>query len=301
MKRCGKSAPRVRQRNRHGKPHREQDRIGTATRAVRHKRYGLRERCQARRPGRSLEATRKRSPRGMVVTSHSCKRAGPSRTRLTGRLILIHEGFGIRRRTPRHLWQPGSAPALPALPCGRHILPLLVDDDRSSVRGNVLDRAAPCIRVAATLAAVAIAATGCTAANNATSSQAEQPHQTMYGLSSDGPTTDLYTEFFGPRQPPPAPSVATADTQSVTAQPITPVQPTAATTRPARPGHAAPAMAANRTPQAVPQQSPPVQVAQEPAPPPAPQEPDVPVAYGITAKGPTTDLYTALFGRRDSQ
>jgi hypothetical protein len=35
VKRCGKSAPRVRQRNRHGKPHREQDRIGTATRAVR--------------------------------------------------------------------------------------------------------------------------------------------------------------------------------------------------------------------------------------------------------------------------
>jgi len=35
VKRCGKSAPRVRQRNRHGKPHREQDRIGTATRVVR--------------------------------------------------------------------------------------------------------------------------------------------------------------------------------------------------------------------------------------------------------------------------
>src|SRR5229473_8569693 len=33
VKRCGKSAPRVRQRKRHGKPHREQDRIGTATRA----------------------------------------------------------------------------------------------------------------------------------------------------------------------------------------------------------------------------------------------------------------------------
>jgi hypothetical protein len=30
VKRCGKSAPRLRQRNRHGKPHREQDRIGTA-------------------------------------------------------------------------------------------------------------------------------------------------------------------------------------------------------------------------------------------------------------------------------
>src|SRR5215471_19435139 len=30
VKRCGKSAPRSRRRGRHGKPHREQDRIGTA-------------------------------------------------------------------------------------------------------------------------------------------------------------------------------------------------------------------------------------------------------------------------------
>src|SRR5258707_12983789 len=30
VKRCGKSAPRVRRRIRHGKPHREQNRIGTA-------------------------------------------------------------------------------------------------------------------------------------------------------------------------------------------------------------------------------------------------------------------------------
>ncbi|VXA94817.1 hypothetical protein BOSE127_10049 [Bosea sp. 127] len=29
VKRCGKSAPRTRQRGRHGKPHREQNRIGT--------------------------------------------------------------------------------------------------------------------------------------------------------------------------------------------------------------------------------------------------------------------------------
>src|SRR3954453_4581828 len=31
VKKCGKSAPRLRRRSRHGKPHREQDRIGTAT------------------------------------------------------------------------------------------------------------------------------------------------------------------------------------------------------------------------------------------------------------------------------
>ena len=35
VKRCGKSAPRFRQRRRQGKPHREQNRIGTASRLVR--------------------------------------------------------------------------------------------------------------------------------------------------------------------------------------------------------------------------------------------------------------------------
>ena len=34
MKRCGKCAPRLRQRRRHGKPHREQDRIGAARGAI---------------------------------------------------------------------------------------------------------------------------------------------------------------------------------------------------------------------------------------------------------------------------
>src|SRR6478752_898652 len=67
VKRCGKSAPRVRQRIRHGKPHREQDRIGTATRAVRESDNAA-ERCHARRPGRLLEAKCKRCPRGMAVT-----------------------------------------------------------------------------------------------------------------------------------------------------------------------------------------------------------------------------------------
>jgi hypothetical protein len=43
-----------------------------------------------------------------------------------------------------------------------------------------------------------------------------------------------------------------------------------------------------------------VQVAQQPAPPSPPPEPDVPTAYGITANGPTTDLYTAIFGPRRS-
>ena len=86
VKRCGKSAPRFRQRKRHGKPHREQNRIGTATRAVRES-DNTAGRCQARRPGRLLEAMCKHCPRGMAVTYRLRKRAVPYRTRLTGRLI----------------------------------------------------------------------------------------------------------------------------------------------------------------------------------------------------------------------
>jgi hypothetical protein len=44
----------------------------------------------------------------------------------------------------------------------------------------------------------------------------------------------------------------------------------------------------------------PVEVAQQPATPTAPREADVSVAFGIMSKGPTTDLYTELFGSRRS-
>lgn len=184
-----------------------------------------------------------------------------------------------------------------------------------------MNRALSCIRSGAALAAVAIAVAGCAAANNATSAQAsaqgEQPYKTMYGLSSDGPTTDLYTEFFGPRQPAPAPATNVASAQPVqpvTAQPLTPVQQgqqyqaaarpgqTASTTIPGRPNQAQ-ATATGRASQPGNGQQPPVQpvqVAQQPAPPAPPPEPDVPTAYGITANGPTTDLYTEIFGPRRS-
>src|SRR6516164_482999 len=91
VKRCGKSAPRVRQRNRHGKPHREQDRIGTAHAAGSRKRPGARERCQARRPGRLQDVARKRGTRGMAVAYRASRKAYavPYRTRLTGRLMLL--------------------------------------------------------------------------------------------------------------------------------------------------------------------------------------------------------------------
>ncbi len=101
VKRCGKSAPRVRQRKRHGKPHREQNRIGTATRAVRASDNAA-GRCQARRPGRLLEAMCKHGPRGMAVTYRPRKRAVPYKTRLTGRLIFLRESvFVAFRFAPR--------------------------------------------------------------------------------------------------------------------------------------------------------------------------------------------------------
>ena len=80
VKRCGKSAPRVRQRRRHGKPHREQDRIGAA-------------RVLGRKPDHPARSS---PPPGLVArgTERSApqrngRRGGafpPNRTRLTGRL-----------------------------------------------------------------------------------------------------------------------------------------------------------------------------------------------------------------------
>jgi hypothetical protein len=175
--------------------------------------------------------------------------------------------------------------------------------NRSS-RGNVLSRALSCIRVTIALAAVAVIAAGCAAANNATSAQAssqsEQPYKTMYGITSEGTTTDLYTELFGPSQPAPAPAAATVAStqpaQPVASQPIAPAQQNTAAPSPARPGRSA---TANSTPQPAPQPAP-VQVAQQPAPPAPPPEPDAPTAYGIPSGGHTTDLYTAIFGPRRS-
>ncbi len=53
---CGKSAPRWRQRQRHGKPHREQNRIGAA--------YGF---PSPSRPGWLLEGRGNSVPRGMII------------------------------------------------------------------------------------------------------------------------------------------------------------------------------------------------------------------------------------------
>ena len=167
--------------------------------------------------------------------------------------------------------------------------------DRVIGQGVFLSRSFSCIRAGTALAAVAIVVGGCAVANNATSSQGEQAYQTGYGFSSAGTTTDLYTELFGPRKPAAAPATATAAAEPVQPVPASaPPQPatTATATRQTRPA------TASTAPRQVQPAPAPVEVARQPAAPQEPSEPDVPVAYGITANGPTTDLYTELFGPR---
>ena len=59
-------------------------------------------RCQARRPGRLLEAACKRCPRGMAVT-YRLPQAGGALQNPAYRLadVFENEGFGATRRTPR--------------------------------------------------------------------------------------------------------------------------------------------------------------------------------------------------------
>ena len=119
------------------------------------------------------------------------------------------------------------------------------------------------------------------AASNA-DAQASTPYQTGYGISSNGPTTDLYTELFrnkarDDRNPP-----ATASSG-----PVPQGQPAVASNTVQRSQPATVASAA------LPGQ-PPMAPAVQPEPPPE----SVPTAYGISSNGPTTDLYTELFGPR---
>jgi len=102
VKRCGKSAPRRRQRRRHGKPHREQDRIGTARRLRGPDRSGsaVRVGCQTRRATGVPEEWPSRPA--------ACA-AGPYRTRLTGRLICSRGLGGTLRRAPANFAAPPAA------------------------------------------------------------------------------------------------------------------------------------------------------------------------------------------------
>jgi hypothetical protein len=100
VKRCGKSAPRLRQRKRHGKPHREQNRIGTA--------WGPTSRKRRRRPRIDVRIL----PSGWVARNagqpafqrngrHAAgSRLPPHKTRLIGRLICEGGPDAATRRAP---------------------------------------------------------------------------------------------------------------------------------------------------------------------------------------------------------
>jgi hypothetical protein len=149
------------------------------------------------------------------------------------------------------------------------------------------------------LPAIASMIAGCAdsrmAANNA-DAQASAPYQAGYGMSSNGPTTDLYTELFrnnarddrnaaatAASGPVPQGQPATASNTVQRGQPVT----AANTVQRGQPATSA----ANTV---APGQPAPVPVAQEEPPPQA-----VPTAYGISSNGPTTDLYTEIFGPRN--
>lgn len=219
--------------------------------------------------------------------------------------MLINEGFGANSAGPlASLGRFGHVRATRFALRAPYPAFIAALSTGTPVWGNFLINLSSCVRTVAALSAVAVIVAGCAAANNATSAQAsaegEQPYKTMYGLTSEGTTTDLYTELFGPRQPPPGPSVAAA-------QPVQPVAPAPQMAARTGPGASGPGqvMASYRAQQPAAMQPAPVQpaqVAQQPAPPAPPPEPDVPAAYGITSNGPTTDLYTMIFGsKRDSQ
>ena len=156
------------------------------------------------------------------------------------------------------------------------------------------------------LAGLAIVAAGCAdsrlAANNAASNsgQVQQPvqqssYQVGYGLSSDGPTTDLYHEFKHTLEPPERPQLATAVPQE------TPAPVNGQQVADSRPGPGATQQGVTQqgvTQQGVSQQQvgqQPVPVAQQPAAP--PREAPTATVYGMNSDGPSTDIYTALFGR----
>lgn len=113
-------------------------------------------------------------------------------------------------------------------------------------------------------------------------------YQTAYGLSSDGPTTDLYTELFranARKDPTPAAAAPSA----TVAQP--PAAPTSGTV--ARP----PAAATSGTVAQGQQPTTASNVAQA-QPEVAEAPPATATVYGMSSDGPTTDLYTELFGRK---
>ncbi len=116
MKRWGKSPPRRWQQGRQGKPHREQDRIGTTRR----------ETASPLRAGRSgglQEAPRERRPRGMVAGQRKLSH----RTRLIGRLVSSprHHSSVPKGRPMRTLLRPEPRPFAPESGVGSRPTPTI--------------------------------------------------------------------------------------------------------------------------------------------------------------------------------
>ena len=138
-------------------------------------------------------------------------------------------------------------------------------------------------------AGVAIVAAGCSdsrmAANNAVSNGGQtNGHQVGYGLSSEGTTTDLYTELKGSLQRPERPQATGTVQQAAAAAPqAAPAGPVQQGTS----GGVTGQQVADSRPAAV----------QQPATPPR-EEPTATV-YGMSSDGPTTDVYSAIFGSRN--
>jgi hypothetical protein len=130
-------------------------------------------------------------------------------------------------------------------------------------------------------ATAAMIVAGCSdsrmAASNAVSndSQAQQSgYRTGYGMTSEGYTTDVYTELMGSTRR------AERNPQAAASGPVQQGQPATSA------GASGQQVAASGS-----------GAVQQPAGPP-PETPS-PTAYGISSDGPTTDVYTALFGPRN--
>jgi tRNA A37 threonylcarbamoyladenosine synthetase subunit TsaC/SUA5/YrdC len=135
-----------------------------------------------------------------------------------------------------------------------------------------------------------VAATGSGAGTQASSennpARRSTPYQTGYGLTSDGPTTDLYTELFRSkaRDDNNAPATVSSGTvaPAVASNAVQPGQP-ATVARGVQQGQ--PTSVASVVPQEPATQAPPATT----------------TVYGIPSDGMTTDLYTELFGPRSRQ
>jgi hypothetical protein len=151
-------------------------------------------------------------------------------------------------------------------------------------------------RLAASNAAPSLAA-GAQPSSGTAQAQQSGGYSAGYGLSSDGTTTDLYTELFGSNKrgdkgaptndksapPSVAGPVVSGPAVSVVASPVVAGPVASNTVQQAQPAATQPAPASGV-------------VRQEAAAPAAP--PAQSTVYGISSNGTTTDLYTELFGPR---